>query len=343
MTGKAETTADFACEPGEAILHAGLRAGIALPYECASGTCGTCKATLVEGETSCDWPEAPGHKTVKAERHEFLMCQTRAISDVSIAIAKRVADAAQTRVLPSLRGGILVDLERLTHDVVSFSVVLDEPMDFAAGQFALFSVDDVRGARSYSMVNFDAGAQTLSFLVKRFPGGKLSDWLFDGTRDGTAVRLFGPLGSATFDPALELDVCCLAGGSGIAGMMAMLEHARAIDYFARFRGNVVFGVRTCGDVFFLDELSAFVRSSHDNLRITIAISNEIATAELRERYPLLQFDTGFVHDVARPTCTSAAGSMFFVAGPPPMVDASLRMLLLDAKAPGDRIRYDKFS
>jgi toluene monooxygenase electron transfer component len=33
----------------------------------------------------------------------------------------------------------------------------------------------------------------------------------------------------------------------------------------------------------------------------------------------------------------------YVAGPPPSVDASIRMLLLQAKLPADNIRYDKFS
>ena len=38
---------DFDAQPGERVLYAGLRAGIDLPYECATGTCGTCKAKLV--------------------------------------------------------------------------------------------------------------------------------------------------------------------------------------------------------------------------------------------------------------------------------------------------------
>ena len=33
----------------------------------------------------------------------------------------------------------------------------------------------------------------------------------------------------------------------------------------------------------------------------------------------------------------------YLAGPPPAVDASIRMLLLQAKLPADHIRYDKFS
>jgi ferredoxin len=37
-------TRDFECAPGEKILLAGLRSGVELPYECGTGTCGTCKA-----------------------------------------------------------------------------------------------------------------------------------------------------------------------------------------------------------------------------------------------------------------------------------------------------------
>jgi len=33
----------------------------------------------------------------------------------------------------------------------------------------------------------------------------------------------------------------------------------------------------------------------------------------------------------------------YVAGPPPAVDAALRLLLLEGKLTADNIRYDKFS
>jgi len=56
---------DFEAAPGEHILYAGLRAGVDLPYECATGTCGTCKAKLVSGRVREAWPTAPGKKYVK--------------------------------------------------------------------------------------------------------------------------------------------------------------------------------------------------------------------------------------------------------------------------------------
>ena len=73
---------DFEALPGEKVLYAGLRAGIDLPYECATGTCGTCKAKVVSGRVRDGWAAAPGKKFVKPAANEFLMCQCAARSDV---------------------------------------------------------------------------------------------------------------------------------------------------------------------------------------------------------------------------------------------------------------------
>ena len=53
---------EFEAAPGEKILYAGLRARIDLPYECGTGTCGTCKARLVDGRIDDGWPDAPGQE-----------------------------------------------------------------------------------------------------------------------------------------------------------------------------------------------------------------------------------------------------------------------------------------
>ena len=52
----------FDALPGEKILYAGLRAQIDLPCECGTGTCGTCKARLIDGHIVDAWPQAPGRK-----------------------------------------------------------------------------------------------------------------------------------------------------------------------------------------------------------------------------------------------------------------------------------------
>ena len=44
-----DSNESFPAEDGETVLTAAQRAGIALPYSCQVGTCGTCKCELVNG------------------------------------------------------------------------------------------------------------------------------------------------------------------------------------------------------------------------------------------------------------------------------------------------------
>ena len=343
ITVKARSGAgEFECEPGEKILHAGLRSGFELSYECGTGTCGTCKATLVSGRVESEWPEAPGGRYLKSPA-ELLMCQCLARDDCALEVG--VLKTRETGApLPGALGGHVRGWRRLTHDVAAFDVTLDRPLDFDAGQFALLSVPGIAGARAYSMVNFERAARRLSFVVKKKPGGTVSEWLFGDGVEGTRLGLFAPVGHATFHPGLQKHVLCIAGGSGIAGMMSILQCAGEAGHFAGWDGHVFFGVRSARDGFFLDELHALQARDPARLAVTIALSDEDVPASLPVAYPGLAFARGLVHAVAGERMKGRfADVRAYVAGPPPMVDASLRLLLREARLSPADIRYDKFS
>jgi toluene monooxygenase electron transfer component len=328
---------DFEALPGEKVLYAGLRAGIDLPYECATGTCGTCKAKLVSGRVRDGWPEAPGKKFVKPAANEFLMCQCEAEEALTLEVSKFVYPLDAGAFVPQKSVATLRSPKALTHDVMSFALELDKPRDFDAGQFVLLAAEGVTGYRGYSMCNFERGGRRLDFVVKRKPDGGFSQWLFGGKRDGARVETFGPLGRATFDPALGKNLLLIAGGSGLAGMLSILARAEQARYFERHKVWLFFGVRTMRDAFFLDELSRY-----SSAEITVALSEEVAPA--KTPWPKLRFDTGLVHEVAKRAMAGKYQDVrAYVAGPPPAVDATIRVLLLEAKLTTDNIRYDKYS
>jgi toluene monooxygenase electron transfer component len=219
---------------------------------------------------------------------------------------------------------------------MGFALELERPRDFDAGQFVLLAADGVEGYRAYSMCNYQRGGRTLDFVVKRKPDGGFSQWLFGASREGARLQVFGPLGKATFDPALGKNLLCIAGGSGIAGMMSILARADAADYFSTHQGHVFFGVRTLKDAFFLKELS------ETKAKVTIALSEE--DVPQTSGHANLRFENGLVHEVAKRAMAGKYQNVrAYVAGPPPAVDAAIRVLLLDAKLTTDNIRYDKFS
>ena len=158
--------------------------------------------------------------------------------------------------------------------------------------------------------------------------------------------MFGPLGRATFYPNLGKNVLCIAGGSGIAGHDVDPLRARGRSAIS------ISSTATCssacariGDGFYLDELVGSSRaSSRTDCSVTIALSDEAVPATARSAHPALDFEQGLVHEVAGKAMQGKYQNVrAYLAGPPPAVDASIRMLLLQAKLPADHIRYDKFS
>ena len=333
----------FEVPAGTKLLYSGLANGVGLPYECGSGTCGTCKAKLISGEIHNAWPEAPGRKALKTPA-DFLLCQCELRTDAVIEVASFVQTMDAGACVPARVWGRIKSARLLTADVMSLEVGLSQVMDFDAGQFTMVRMPGVPGFRAWSMVNYQRHPKTLEFLVKRKPGGLSSEWLFASKIEGEELELFGPLGQATFYPGVAKNLVCIAGGSGIAGMMSILARASHEGYFTQYRGDVFFGVRKMTDLFFIDAFVALRRACGDRLQVTIALTDEPASTAMIERYPELSFDQGFVHEVAgRRMQGRWANVRAYLAGPPPAVDASIRLLLLEAKLPADNIRYDKFS
>ncbi len=326
--------------PGERILRAALSEGIDLPYDCATGTCGSCKVRLVAGRAEAEWPEAPGARRCGAG--EILSCQGAALTDCTLA-APRLRPRQPGIPRPAAVNGVLRRCRPLAPEVVGFDVGLERPLEFAAGQFVLLETSHLPGARAYSIAGSSPGATDLSFVAKRKAGGKFTAWLFgaSGAVDGAPVTMFGPLGRATYQPGERTPLICVAGGSGIGGMLSILRRAVEAGHLADAR--LFFGVRKRRDLFLLDELTA-LRSRHpDQLGITVALSDEEPAPDLAAQYPALSFRAGTVDAVLGQWLRGpVAGARAYLAGPRAMVDAAVRVLVQQGRLPPHEIRYDRF-
>lgn len=343
-----DTPADsliFESGGGRPILHAALAAGISVPYECLSGSCGSCKARLHSGRVEHLWTKAPAWSLLG--RDEVLLCQCAAAEPCTFVLKSGLGKNTLAN-RPRDFAGTLSGWRQVTDDVVTFSVELQSSLTFEAGQFVALQLPGVPGLRCYSMTNPPSSERRLDLLVRRKACGAASTWLFERDRSGTPVTGFGAVGSATLDPESGYDLLCIAGGSGIAGMLSILRLATDRGYFAQRRAELYFGLRRSQDAFLLDELDAMVRRAGSALRITVAFSEEPARAEHSTQYPRLAFETGLVHEVAARLCSmplkrqqGQPGVMAYVAGPPAAVNAALRVLLQLRLGPS-AIRYDKF-
>ena len=334
----------FKTAEDEPILFAGLRAGLKLPYDCATGTCGSCRARVMEGNVDMPWTEAPGMARYKADRGDILMCQARTNGDCVLRVPSDTPDGQDANQLPALYNGRVDFTKKLTLDVMHIEIEMTDALSFQAGQFMVVEAPDLTGGRSYSMVNYDASTKRINFVIKRKPDGGFSNWLFENDIDGSELTLFGPLGRATFHPDEDSDLICIVGGSGIAGIMSILDHATQSGHFSKHTAKLFFGVRTLADAFYMNELSSMIESSNGNLAVTLVLSHEAPASSAHPDFPNISLADGFVSDVAAESLGSDnANTIGYVAGPSPMVDAAARALIVNAGLSANQIRYDKFS
>ncbi|MFP6778080.1 MAG: FAD-binding oxidoreductase [Alphaproteobacteria bacterium] len=325
---------NFPCSPDDSLLRGGLRAGLGLPYECSTGSCGTCKFDLLDGKTENLWPESPGLSERDLRKDRRLACQNRPLGDCTIKM--RIDPDATPQILPRRKLVRLVESRQLTHDMREFRFEAESKAEFLPGQYALFTLPGVTGLRAYSMANLSNDAGAWDFHIKNMQGGAGSHALFDGVvAPGQMVEMDGPYGLA-FLRERPRDIVCIAGGSGLSPMVSIARGFAENAYFSDRRLHFFFGGREprdiCGEEF-LAELPAFA----ERMSYYAAISEPTVSVEAWTG------SRGFVHELAAQTLDGdLADFEFYFAGPPIMAESVQRMLMREHKVPFAQLHFDRF-
>jgi len=329
------TGSSYACPADDTLLRAGLRAGLGIAYECNVGSCGSCKFQLLEGDVEVRWAEAPGLSKKDWERGRRLACQSSPRSACRI---KTVVNAEFVpRVTPKRFPATLENVVDVTHDMREFRFRGRERASFLPGQYALLQFPGVQGVRAYSMSNVSDGGSAWEFVIRRVPDGAGTRVLFDELRAGDEIEMDGPYGLAYLRSESARDLVCVAGGSGLSPMISIARGLVGEPALATRKLHFFYGGRgpqdVCGEMH-LRELAGF----GDRIRYHSIIS----MPELDESRAW-KGETGFVHELVERTLgVNLAGYEYYMAGPPPMVQAALKLLIVDHKVPSQQIHYDRF-
>ncbi len=316
----------FTCGPGETILRAGLAAGFAMPYECASGSCSSCKGRLQEGAVDSLWADATGlSERDRRKGDRILCCQALPQGDCTVQVRLGQVEGAREEPAPAPFTATVETFERLVPGVIAFGCRPVQPVPFLPGQFVLLQVPGGQ-RRAFSMANTEA--ETLAFIVKEKPGGHASRYLFEELAQGDTVHLEGPYGRAYLRTPPEREIVCVAGGSGLAPMLSVARAAIADPDTPAVR--LFFGVNGADELFMADEMQALA-ARHDRLSLTFVVRDGAPGAA-----------TGLVGDVALAAMEKLAECDFYMAGPPGLIDAILRPVMRSGKVRPERIFFDRF-
>jgi ferredoxin-NADP reductase len=144
------------------------------------------------------------------------------------------------------------------------SIVLDVPewSGHRPGQHVdvrLTAEDGYQAQRSYSIAS-PPEDKRLTLTVERLPDGEVSSYLVDELRPRDVFELRGPIGGYfVWDTGVGGPLLLIAGGSGIAPLMAMLRHRAGTA--SRDAAQLIYSSRSWQEVIFRDELDRLAARS----------------------------------------------------------------------------------
>lgn len=308
-----DTTREIDVPAGTTVLEAAEAAGARLVSQCRIGTCGTCVGRVSTGALAM--PEGRVYPLRAEELSEVDLDYPAAMLDEHPVVTTTVK---------------VTGLTWLAETVVELAVRLPKsiPFSFRSGQYVRFRIPGTDEWRSYSMASGERHKRRLAFTIRVLPTGAMSDYLRAAAAVGDELDLEGPMGSFGLEEQPG-PVLMIAGGTGLAPMLSMLESLQT----ARTRSplRLVFGCARQGDLFHLDELDAR-RSFMPNLDVRVVLDEQTDRPGVLHGNPVSVLTA---EDVADPD-TSA-----YLCGPPAMLDAA-RERLQQLGMPRERIHAEHF-
>lgn len=202
----------------------------------------------------------------------------------------------------------------LTHDITEIVVTLDKDLEYSAGQYAELRLADVTGPRSYSFADApsDGDHRRATFYVRHLPGGEFTDWLFSADRVGSELSVAGPFGDFWLRPS-ESPILCVAGGSGLAPIKALLEDANRQG--CNREAVLVFGARAQQDLYGLSEIDQLSKSWTEPFAFQPVLSQEPPDSDWTGARGLVTSALSGLSEQFLHSCD------VYSCGPPIMIDA----------------------
>jgi Na+-transporting NADH:ubiquinone oxidoreductase subunit F len=316
-------------EGGQTLLSALYGEQVFIPSACGGrGSCSYCKITVLSGGGPVLPTETPYLARSEIRSGARLACQVKVRQDIRVRIPEELLEVKLfTAVVESTRS--------VTHDIKEVRLSLVEPPEIfhRPGQYVQVQVPSPEGPvfRAYSISSPVYEPRLVQLIVRLVPGGLGSTYIHNWAV-GDTVTFTGPFGEFCLDEDPAVEVVCVAGGCGMAPIKNIIYSV--YDRWPERPSWLFFGCRSTQDIFYLEGYEELAHR-HPNFRVVYALSDPLGPEE--------QWDgeTGFIHLAVDKYLEPGVKRQAFLCGPPPMIEAVMRVLEGKGLRPQD-IYYDEF-
>ena len=231
-------------------------------------------------------------------------------------------------------------IERPTPEVLQLTLAPVTPgecfCEFTPGQYIeLWQPDSTHLSRAYSIANAPHGDGSIVLHIRRVDGGRFTTWAFDGMKVGDRLQARGPLGAFTMRSPASTPLLFIAGGTGLAPVLALIEQQARFD--TQRDMVLLWGMRRSADFYAIDALRGLLAQA-PGLRVRLVAEQPGDTATGSER---LAFEGGTVLDALARDPDVLTGRDLYIAGPPAML-RGLTQALNARGIDGRRMHIDSF-
>jgi len=294
---------------GETILEAGLRAGVALPYECRNGGCGVCMCTVLNGSVDHGAYQPSVLTQQMRDAGKALMCCATPRTDLEIEVEALAPEGAS-----SVRSyvGRVSSLEKLADDVMQLRISIPDGrrIDFTAGQYINIVLEDGQ-RRAFSFANAPHDNEQIELHIRLIPDGRFTTQVFTSMRVGDTLNFEGPFGAFTLRDGPK-SILFVAGATGFAPIKSIVEDA--FHRGVRRPMHLYWGVRERKDLYMLDLAELWARE-HPDFTVTPVLSDESSNDWDGRR--------GLVHEAMLADYPDLSGHEVYVCGSVRMVETAV--------------------
>lgn len=319
VSASEEDTVYFAC----------LKNRIRILTDCLEGACATCKAHCVEGEYRLDDYVDEALTAEEAAARQVLTCQMHALSDcvIEFPYESRLAMKGEPKSWPCT----VASVEMVSSSVCRLVLAPDrgaQDIGFIPGQYVRLGVPGSGESRDYSFASPPQVTDRFTFYIKVLASGAMSDYVRDRARPGDAVVMTGPFGRFYLRTPVR-PVLMVAGGTGLAPMLSMLDHMVHTGATAQ-PVRLLVGANRPDEIFCTDQVAGYVEKG-------LKLDAEYAVVEPG---PGWDGETGHVTGLLRDEVVEAEPDIY-LCGPPPMIEAAQDWLSAHGTDPV-RVHSEKF-
>jgi CDP-4-dehydro-6-deoxyglucose reductase len=236
----------FNCDLNTTIFDAAKNNGIIFEHSCLMARCRSCAVQVVSGKTINKLDDLVLSVEEKSNNW-ILSCNSFPCSDLILDV-EDIGDIKlfEKKIIPTKINSI----NKLNETVIEVILRLPPNSNFGynSGQYINITKGTIK--RSYSIANVCNETGLITFLIKKYENGQMSNFWFNEAKENDLLRIEGPLGSFFLRETDVENIIFLATGTGVAPIKAILESIiETPNKFSTKKIWIFSGARNESDIF----------------------------------------------------------------------------------------------